>query len=82
MLMQFTAELTAVKCQFSDEKCHFCFKPRLWVEVKTAISEGSNGFPKSCLGAKITTIKIVSPLLIPVLLRKSGMRGVLNNLSM
>ena len=30
----------------------FCFKLRLWVEVKTAISEGSNGYPKSCLGAK------------------------------
>ena len=48
MLMQFTAELTAVKCQFSD----FFSKLRLWVEVKTAISEGSNGYPKSCLGAK------------------------------
>ena len=23
-----------------------------WVEVKTAISEGSNGYPKSCFGAK------------------------------
>ena len=50
--------------------------------MKTAISEGSDGYPKSCLVAKITTIKIESPLLIPVLLRKSGMRGVLNNLSM
>ena len=84
MPMQFTAELTAVKCQFSDEKsCNIfliCSKLRLWVEVKTALSEGSNGYPKSCFGAKKT--KVVSPLLIPVLLRKSGMRGVLNNLSM
>ena len=51
MLMQSTAELTAVKCQFSDEKCcnifpNFCSKLRLWVEVKTAISEGTNGYTK------------------------------------
>ena len=69
MPMQFTAELTAVKCQFSDEKsCNvfsFCSKLRLWVEVKTAISEGSNGYPKSCLGVKKTTTKIVSPPVNP-----------------
>ena len=57
MPMQLTAELTAVKCKFSDEKrCngffHFFLNFILWVEVKTAISEGSNGCPKSCLGAK------------------------------
>ena len=62
--MPFTAELTAVKCQFSDKKnlqhfSHFCSKLRLWVEVKIAISEGSNGYPKSCFGGKTTT-KIVS----------------------
>ena len=55
MPIQFTAELTAVKCQFSDQKsCNifliFVLNPQ--VEVKTAISEGSNGYPKSCLGAK------------------------------
>ena len=58
MPMQLTAELTAVKCEFSDEKsCNsflilFSLTFILWVEVKTAISEGSNGYPKSCLGAK------------------------------
>ena len=31
---------------------HFCSKLRLWVEMKTAISERSNGYPKSCFGAK------------------------------
>ena len=66
MPMQFTAELTAVKCQFSDEKkvatfFSFCSKLRLWVEVKTAISEGSNGYPKSCLGAKKNNKNSVSP---------------------
>ena len=67
MPMQFTAELTAVKCQFSDEKVatffSFCSKLRLWAEVKTAISEGSNGYPKSCFGAKTT--KVVSPPVNP-----------------
>ena len=41
----------------------FCSKLRLWVEVKTAISEGSNGYPKSCFGAKKT--KVVSPPVNP-----------------
>ena len=56
MPMQFTAELTAVNANFQMKKVatffSFCSKLRLWVEVKTAISEGSNGYPKSCFGAK------------------------------
>ena len=31
-------------------------------EVKTAISEGSNGYPKSCLGANKTQQNSVSPV--------------------
>ena len=58
----------------------FCSKLRLWVEVKTAISEGSNGTQSLVLEQKKT--KVVSPPVISVLLRKSGMRGALNNLSM
>ena len=60
--MQFTAELTAVKCQ--QHVSHFCSKLRLWVEVKTAISERSNGYPKSCLGAKdnINSVSPVNPI--------------------
>ena len=85
--MQFTAELTAVKCQFSDEKCCnifliFVLNLDFGKKIKLQLARVPMGTHILVWEQKKNTSKIVSPLLISVLLRKSEMRGVLENLSM
>ena len=57
MPIQFTAELTAVKCQFSDQKsCNifliFVLNLDCGYKWKLQLARVLNGYPKSCLGAK------------------------------